>query len=211
MSWKQRDSCTLATNIIFRPPSSLPQLSEIKRLCYPLCTTSLSTRATHNLSSESIDFLSLFSFSQSLICQSFSPSPSGLCLLIYAHSLGVCLFCLLYLFICIHLLSLTVSAGRNTAITPWPLTWLAIHPMCFNRVCEQSNLSGPVEYCSIVSNQSSLGDQSKLHLYSSGCSLWLRVIVFSQLSTVSKIQRLEKCWLFEKLLVNGGGGTKNWE
>lgn len=58
----EQSSCTPATNIIFRPPSSSPQLSEIKRLCYPLCTTRLSTRATHNLSSESIDFLSLFLF-----------------------------------------------------------------------------------------------------------------------------------------------------
>lgn len=86
----KRSSRALATNIIFRPTSSSPQLSEIKRLCYPLCTTPLSTRATHNLSAQSMDFVSLFLFLQSLICQSLS--------------FHICLSCLFHFFIWVHLL-----------------------------------------------------------------------------------------------------------
>lgn len=115
----ERSSCTLATNIIFMTSSLLPQLSEIKRLCYPLCTTLLSTKAAHALNCESIDLKPRF----------FRP-----CL----H-----LSCLFHFFICLHLLSrplsLPVCVRGNLDITPWPLTWPAMHSMC----CEQDKLSRP--------------------------------------------------------------------
>lgn len=122
----ERRSCTLATNIIFRPPFSSPQLSEIKRLCYPLCITPLSTRATHNLSSQSIDFLLLFFFAGSNLSVSFLSVSVFLCMLSLYMSL------LSFPFLYLSPPPLSVSACRNPAITPWPLTWLAIHSLCFN-------------------------------------------------------------------------------
>lgn len=80
--------CTPATDVIFRPSSSSPQLSEIKRLCSPLCTAPLST-GPHTISALSL-WISCLSFFVAVSNLSVS-LPPGASLFIYAHSPSVCL------------------------------------------------------------------------------------------------------------------------
>lgn len=89
------------TSIIFTLPSSLQQCKEIKRLSYLLCTTLHSTRPSHNLSSDSIDFLSRSPFHSSNLSASL---PPGLNLFIRAHLLCRRLPGRFYVFIYLHLI-----------------------------------------------------------------------------------------------------------
>lgn len=119
-------SCTLATNIIFRLSFSSPQLSEIKRLCSPLCTAPLS-RGPHTILALSL-WISCLSFFVAVSNLSVS-LPPGASLFIHAHYFSVCLSFLFYFFSSLHLLSLSVYGWRDVAITPWPLPALPIHVM----------------------------------------------------------------------------------
>lgn len=68
------------------------------------------------------------SFSHSLICQSPLPQVS---IFLYMPTLCVYVF-LAISFLYLHLLSLSGSACKNAAITPWPGTWLTAHSLYFN-------------------------------------------------------------------------------
>lgn len=70
-----KSSHSVETSVIFWASSSLKQDLK-KRVSYLLCTTLLSTRVTHHLSSDSIDFLSLFLFLSSNLSASLVPSQS---------------------------------------------------------------------------------------------------------------------------------------
>lgn len=85
--WAESES-TLATNIIFRLSSSSPQLSEIKRLCSPLCTAPLS-RGPHAISALTL-WISCLSFFVAVSNLSVS-LPPGASLFMHAHSFSVCL------------------------------------------------------------------------------------------------------------------------
>ncbi len=153
-------SCTLATDIIFRPPSSLPQLSEIKKALLSFMYN-VAFNMGHTQSQLWVyGFSVAFSFSQSLICQFLFPQVS---VFLYMPTLSVYVFLAFFISLSVSASSLcpslsrslSVSAWRNTAITLWPLTWLAIHSMCFNSLWTKKKsfhllvLFGAVPLCQI--------------------------------------------------------------